>query len=112
MSYDGANVAVARAGDERQAAAERCAPECNAGAVYLRVRACEGERCAPIVEMLPRIDELARCAAAGAEAAVVEDERGDACAREMLGEGRKRDIAGAGEAVRHDDDRRLRLTGW
>lgn len=44
-------------------------------------------------------------AAAVAEAAVVEDERGDAGGSEALRERSQRVAAGPGEAVGHDDDR-------
>ena len=47
-------------------------------------------------------------AAAVAEAAVVEDERGDAGCGEALGEGPETVAARPGEAVGHDDDRRDR----
>ena len=66
----------------------------------------ERDRRAPVVELARGLEQV-RLAAAVAEAAVVEHERGEARRGEALGERPEPVAARAGQAVRHDDDRRV-----
>jgi hypothetical protein len=63
----------------------------------------EGDRRPPVVELGAVVVELAWLALAGAEEAVVEDERGDPGGGEALGVGVEALLADAVEAVRDDD---------
>ena len=64
-----------------------------------------GDGVAVVAHLLPGIDLLARLAVAGAEVAVVEDERREAGGGEHLGEAVEIHLLHGREAVRHDDRR-------
>jgi hypothetical protein len=85
--------------------AEGAAEERHALAVEVPLRAREGERGAPVLELAPGVDELARPAAARSEGPVIEQQHRHAARRELLGEVREPDVARPGEAVAHHDDR-------
>jgi hypothetical protein len=66
-----------------------------------------GEPAAPVLELAVDVQQLPRLTAAGAEVAVVEDERGEAGGREALGVRRQALVAHRGQAVaEHDRARR------
>jgi len=98
LRHHGGDLPVAGPGDDRVPASHGAAPERHAGPVQVGPPAHEGERGLPVLELPPRIDELARPAAARAEAAVVEDEGREPAPREDAGEGRERHVAGRREA--------------
>lgn len=72
--------------------------------VDAREGAREGDRRRPVLELAARVKEV-RLTRAVTEAAVVEDQCGNTGLREPLGKWAESVPAGAGEAVRHDDDR-------
>ena len=99
---------VVRRGGERVAAAHRGAEGGDPLGVDAGQRAGEADRRAPVLELARGVEEV-RLAAAVAEAAMVEEERGDARRGEALGERPEPVAARPREAVRHDDDRRRGL---
>ena len=102
LAYRRRDPRIVRCGGERVAAAHRGAEGGDALGVDVGKRAGEGDRRAPVVELAGRVEEVG-LAAAVAEAAVVEEERGDAGSGEALGEGPEAVAARPGQAVRHDD---------
>ena len=91
---------------ERVAAAERGAEQADARDPLQPARV--GERAAPVLELAVDVQQLARLAAAGAEVAVVEQQRGEAGLGEALGVGGQALVAHRREAVaEHDGTRSL-----
>ena len=91
---------------QRVAAAHRGAEGRDPLGVDARQGASMRDRRAPVLELARRMEEV-RLSRAVAEPAVIEDERREARRRETLGEGTEAVTASAGEAVGHDDDRRI-----
>ena len=100
----GGDARVVGGGGQRVAAAHRGAEGRDPVGVDPGQRAGEGDRRAPVLELARRVEEVG-LAAAVAEAAVIEDERGEPGRREALGERPEPVAPRPREAVRHDDDR-------
>jgi hypothetical protein len=80
--------------------------------VNLLERAGEVDRCVPVGQLAPDIEELSRRAGAVTEIAIVEDQTGEAGVREALSEGVEALVADRTETVGHDNARMGAFPVW
>ena len=103
LCYDRAQPSVGGAQDDRVAAGITAAPQADPVRVYEGEALQEGDGAAPVGDLHPRVDVVARRALAGPEAAVVVYHHNETRVSEHSGESLKPVVLHPGETVRHRD---------